>query len=199
MEDQRENRREVHGPPAAGGAAGETPQGLTRPDKRKRPFLDLLNRGFTAPEPNVKWCGDITEIPTDKGELYLDTALDLFSRRLLGYATSAHPDAVLTGQAIKMAAATRGGNVAGVIFQTDRGSTCTADDLPACTRNLRLPSRWGGSGHVSTMPPRNHSSPRWNGRCCRVITSAPGMRPGKSSRDGCVTFTTKPGGTVPVA
>ena len=88
-------------------------KGLTRPDKRKRPFPDLLNRDFTAPKPNLKWCGDITEIPTDEGKLYLATALDLFSRRLLGYATSAHPDAVLAGQAIKMAVATRGGNVAG--------------------------------------------------------------------------------------
>jgi putative transposase len=101
-------------------------RGLTRADKRKRPFPDLLKRDFTAPAPNVKWCGDITEIPTDEGELYLATAIDLFSRRLLGYATSARPDAVLAGQAIKMAVATRGGTVAGVIFHTDRGSTYTA-------------------------------------------------------------------------
>jgi putative transposase len=94
-------------------------KGLTRPDKKKRPFPDLVKRDFTAPAPNVKWCGDITEVPTDEGKLYLATALDLFSRRLLGYATSAHPDAVLAGQAIKMAVATRGGNVAGVIFHTD--------------------------------------------------------------------------------
>ena len=94
-------------------------KGLTRPDKRKRPFPDLLNRDFTAPAPNLKWCGDITEIPTEEGKFYLATALDLFSRRLLGYATSAHPDAVLAGQAIKMAVATRGENVAGTIFHTD--------------------------------------------------------------------------------
>ena len=43
-------------------------KGLTRPDKRKRPFPDLLNRDFTAPTPNLKWCGDITEIPTGRGE-----------------------------------------------------------------------------------------------------------------------------------
>ena len=84
-------------------------KGLTRPDKRKRPFPDRVKRDFSAPAPNVKWCGDITEIPTDEGKLYLATALDLFSRRLLGYATSAHPDAVLAGQAIKMAVAARGG------------------------------------------------------------------------------------------
>jgi transposase InsO family protein len=121
-------------------------KGLTRPDKRKRPFPDLLNRGFTAPAPNLKWCGDITEIPTDEGKLYLATVLDLFSRRLLGYATSAHPDAVLAGQAIKMAVAARGGNVAGVIFHTDRGSTYTADDFTGLCTRLKITQSMGRVG-----------------------------------------------------
>ena len=51
----------------------------------------------------------MTEIPTDEGKLYLSTAIDLFSRRLLGDATRAHPDAELAGQAIQMAVAARGG------------------------------------------------------------------------------------------
>jgi putative transposase len=121
-------------------------KGLTRPDKRKRPFPDLIKRDFTALAPDVKWCGDITEIPTDEGKLYLATALDLFSRRLLGYATSAHPDAVLAGQAIKMAVATRGGNVAGVIFHTDRGSTYTADDFTGLCAKLKITQSMGRVG-----------------------------------------------------
>lgn len=64
-------------------------RGLTRQDKSKRAFRDLVKRDFTAPVPNVKWCGDITEIPADEGKLYLAAATDLFSRRLPGYATSA--------------------------------------------------------------------------------------------------------------
>ena len=55
--------------------------------------------------------------------------IDLYSRRLLGYPTSVHPDADLAGQAVKMALATRGGAVAGVIFHSDRGSTYTANDF----------------------------------------------------------------------
>jgi putative transposase len=121
-------------------------KGLTRPDKRKRPFGDLLNRDFTATGPNLKWCGDITEIPTDEGKFYLATALDLFSRRLLGYATSVHPDAVLAGQAIKMAVAARGGNVAGVIFHTDRGSTYTADDFTGLCAKLKITQSMGRVG-----------------------------------------------------
>jgi putative transposase len=121
-------------------------KGLTRPDKRKRPFPDLVKRDFTAPAPDVKWCGDITEVPTDEGKLYLATTLDLFSRRLLGYATSAHPDAVLAGQAIKMAVAARGGNVAGVIFHTDRGSTYTADDFTGLCAKLKITQSMGRVG-----------------------------------------------------
>lgn len=63
------------------------------------------------------------EILTDEGKVYLSTAIDRFSRRLLGYAAGASPDAELAAQTIKMAVANRGGRVAGVIFHTDRGSS----------------------------------------------------------------------------
>jgi putative transposase len=121
-------------------------KGLTRADRKKRKFPDLVNRDFTAPAPNVKWCGDITEIPTDEGKLFLASALDLFSRRLLGAATSIHPDADLAGQAIKMAAAGRGGNVTGVIFHTDQGSTYTADEFTAICRGLGITQSMGRVG-----------------------------------------------------
>lgn len=66
--------------------------------------------------------GDMTEIVTEEGKLYLATAIDLFSRRLLGYAMAAHHDAELVVAALNMAAATRGGDVRGVIFHSDLGS-----------------------------------------------------------------------------
>ncbi|HET7155053.1 MAG TPA: DDE-type integrase/transposase/recombinase [Hyphomicrobiaceae bacterium] len=74
----------------------------------------------------MKWCGDITEIPTDEGKLYLASVLDLHSRRLLASATSEHPDAGLACDAIKMAATVRGGRGAidGVIFHTDYTEVC---------------------------------------------------------------------------
>lgn len=76
---------------------------LTRPDRRPRPFPDLLRRDFTAPAPDLRWVGDMTELPTDEGNLYLATVIDLLSRRLVGYATSVHPDAQLAMDAIRMA------------------------------------------------------------------------------------------------
>lgn len=121
---------------------------LTRPDKRAVPFPDLVKRDFTAPAPNVTWVGDMTEIPTDEGKLYLATAIDLFSRRLLGYATSCHPDAELACQTIKMAVAARGGKdrVAGVIFHSDRGSTYTAHDFTTLCDRLGIVQSMGRVG-----------------------------------------------------
>ena len=66
---------------------------LTRADKTARRAPDLVGRDFTAPAPNVKWCGDLTEIPTTEGKLYLAAVEDLFSRRLLGFAMSDRHDA----------------------------------------------------------------------------------------------------------
>lgn len=121
---------------------------LTRPDKRAVPFPDLVKRDFTASAPNVKWVGDMTEIPTDEGKFYLSTAIDLFSRRLLGYATSCHPDAELACETIKMAVAARGGKgrVAGVIFHSDRGSTYTAHDFSALCDRLGIAQSMGRVG-----------------------------------------------------
>ncbi|MET9388127.1 IS3 family transposase [Streptomyces sp. NPDC002928] len=60
-------------------------RGLTRPGKRSA-ALDFVRRDFTAEAPNLVWCGDMTEIETGQDKLYLATVIDLFSRRLLGYA-----------------------------------------------------------------------------------------------------------------
>ncbi|NES14599.1 IS3 family transposase [Micromonospora sp. PPF5-17] len=119
------------------GLAGRAPKrrrGLTRQGKRPA-APDLVRRQFTAPAPNVLWCGDMTEIVTGEGKLYLATVIDLFSRRLLGYAMSAHHDADLVVASLRMATATRGGDVDGVIFHSDRGSeyTCEAYET-ACSR-----------------------------------------------------------------
>jgi transposase InsO family protein len=128
--------------------------GLTRQDKTKAPFPDLLKRDFTADRRNARWVGDITEIPTASGKLYLATVIDLYSRRLLGAATSLHPDAELACAAINMAVATRGGRDAiwreeesdRVIFHTDRGSTYTADAFTRLCRQLGIRQSMGRVG-----------------------------------------------------
>lgn len=81
-----------------------------------------MHRDFAAEDPDLVWCGDMTEIETGDGKLYLATVIDLFSRRLLGYAMGPRHDADLVVAALHMAVATRGGEVRGVIFHSDRGS-----------------------------------------------------------------------------
>lgn len=106
---------------------------LTR--QGKRPVArDLVHRNFDAVAPDVLWCGDMTEIATGEGKCYLATVIDMFSRRMLGYAIGAHHNADLVADALRMAVATRGG-VDGVIFHTDRGSEYTSEQFgQACAR-----------------------------------------------------------------
>lgn len=132
--------------------------GLTRQDKTAPKFPDLLRRDFTADRANARWVGDMTEIPTAAGKLYLATVIDLYSRRLLGAATSLHPDAELACAAIKMAVASRGGvdavngpnwredEAQRVIFHTDRGSTYTAKAHTLLCRQLGVRQSMGRVG-----------------------------------------------------
>jgi putative transposase len=123
-------------------------RGLTRQDRTKAKFPDLLKRDFTAAAPNTRWVGDITEIPTDEGKLYLASVLDLCSRRLLAAPTSDHPNAELAMDAIKMAVAVRGGaeNIRDVIFHSDRGATYTATGFTTLCAGLEIRQSMGRVG-----------------------------------------------------
>ena len=113
------------------GLQGRSPKrqrrSLTRPDKAAAPIPDLVKRDFTAEAVDQRWCGDLTEIPTDEAKLYLATVLDLASRRLPGFAIGEHHDAPLARAALCMAAAVRGGQVAGVVFHSDKGGEYTGN------------------------------------------------------------------------
>jgi putative transposase len=121
---------------------------MDRQDMKAAKFPDLLKRDFTGAVPNLKWCGDITDIPTDEGKLYLASVLDLCGRRLLACPMSEHPDAELASDAIKMAATVRGGRhvIEGVIFHSDRGSTYTANDFTKLCCRLGVRQSMGRVG-----------------------------------------------------
>jgi transposase InsO family protein len=92
----------------------------------------------------------MTEIVTGERKLYLATVIDLYSRRILGYAMGAHHDAALVVAALNMAAVTRGGDVAGVIFHSDRGRSTPRPTTPTRAPGGRCASRWAGSAPAST-------------------------------------------------
>ena len=68
------------------------------------------------------WLTDITEHWTDEGKLYCCAIKDLFSNRIVGYSIDSRMKARLVVAAIEMAVARRGGDVAGCILHSDRGS-----------------------------------------------------------------------------
>ena len=87
-----------------------------------------LDRQFTVTEPNQAWCGDVTYIWTDKHWAYLAVVLDLFSRKLIGWAMSFSPDSALTGKALTMAWEARG-KPADVMYHSDQGSHYTSREF----------------------------------------------------------------------
>ena len=87
---------------------------------------NLLDRNFTAEMPNQKWVADITYVATDEGWLYLAAVMDLFSRRIVGWAMSEHIDASLVVSAMAMALSQRRPEV-GLLHHSDRGSQYASD------------------------------------------------------------------------
>ena len=69
---------------------------------------NILERQFAVVEPNTYWCGDVTYIWTGNRWSYLAVVLDLFSRKVIGWALSNSPDSELTMQALMMAYESRG-------------------------------------------------------------------------------------------
>jgi putative transposase len=119
----------------------------TRPDKSARKAPDLLKRNFAPPaKRDVHWVGDLTEIPTDHGKLYLAAVLDLHGRRCVGFAMGTHHDAALARAAICMAIAVRGGSVAGVIFHSDQGGEYTGRTFAAACRSAGVTQSMGRTG-----------------------------------------------------
>jgi putative transposase len=88
---------------------------------------NLLQRDFQPAAPNKVWAGDVTYIATDEGFAYLAVLIDLYSRRVVGWAMSATNDTALALAALRRAVELRGVHP-GLIHHTDRGSPYASDD-----------------------------------------------------------------------
>jgi transposase InsO family protein len=85
---------------------------------------DLVERNFAADRPNALWLADVTYVPTAEGFLYLAAVLDVFSRRIVGWAMQARLGSQLVLAALAMAYAQR--RPQQVIHHSDHGSEYTA-------------------------------------------------------------------------
>jgi transposase InsO family protein len=87
-----------------------------------------LAQAPAATAPNQLWVADVTYIDTGEGWLYLAGVLDLYSRRIVGWAMSPHNDTALVLQAWTMAHKHRQ-PPAGLLFHSDRGSQYASGDF----------------------------------------------------------------------
>jgi putative transposase len=99
---------------------------VTTDSKHDHPVApNVLKRDFKATAPNQKWLADMTYVPTDEGWLYLALVLDLFARKLVGWAMSETMPQELTLRALDVALGLRDPD-AGLVHHSDRGSQYAA-------------------------------------------------------------------------
>ena len=132
------SHKRVHRLMQAAGLRGRHPRAWKRTTiggDRPVPAPDLIGRDFTASCPDTRWCGDVTYIKTWDGWAYLATVIDLYSRKVIGWAVAAHMRTGLVTAALDMALAARR-PLAGVIFHSDRGCQYTSSVFDAyCAEN----------------------------------------------------------------
>jgi len=117
---------------------------VPEPSDAKAP--DLLQRDFTAEEPNRKYVGDITYLPLANGHnLYLATVIDCCSRKLAGWAVAEHMRTTLVTDALKATLADRG-SLRGAIIHADHGAQYTSKDYAKLCDQLGVTLSLGGVG-----------------------------------------------------
>ena len=107
---------------------------------------NLLNRKFSPGAPRRAWVADISYIPTDEGWLYLAVVLDLFSRKVVGWAMRDHMCTELPPAALMMATQ-RQKPPRGLIHHSDRGSQYASHDYRKALKNSGLKQPMSGKGN----------------------------------------------------
>lgn len=106
--------------------------------------LDKVDRQFKADDPDRLWVADITYVPTWSGFLYLAVVLDVFSRRIVGWAMANHLKTQLVLDALDMAIAQR--RPESVIHHSDRGSQYTSYAFGKRCREAKVVPSMGSVG-----------------------------------------------------
>ena len=99
----------------------------TQSDPTKQPAPNQLAQDFTATAPNRKWVTDITYLATAEGWIYLAVVLDLFSRKVVGWALSPSLATELVSQALRQAVEARQPGGRDFLHHSDRGCQYTSD------------------------------------------------------------------------
>ena len=94
----------------------------TRPEGGAVRPADLVERDFSATEPNRLWVTDLTYVATWAGVAYVCFIVDAYSRRIVGWRVAAHMRTSMVLDALEMARASRGTHLAGLVAHSDAGS-----------------------------------------------------------------------------
>lgn len=111
-----------------------------------------LNQDFIASRANEKWLADITYIATDQGWLYLAAVLDLYSRRIVGWAMSDSLHRQLVFDALHMALQNRQ-PLPGLVHHSDRGSQYASDDYQALLTKFGMQASMSRKGNCYDNAP----------------------------------------------
>jgi putative transposase len=117
----------------------------TKRNKRHSVAPNLLKRDFTAERPDQIWLGDITYIPTAEGWLYLAVIMDLYTRRIVGWAMADRMTSDLTKRALEMALRQRRPGQ-GLIHHSDQGSQYTDHTYQAMLKIPEIQVSMNGVG-----------------------------------------------------
>ena len=110
----------------------------TQADPTKQPAPNQLAQDFTAAAPNRKWVTDITYLPTAEGWVYLAVVLDLFSRKVVGWALGNSLATELVSAALRQAVETRRPTGQHLLHHSDRGCQYTSDAYQQTLRTLGI-------------------------------------------------------------
>ena len=115
------------------------------PNAARRP--DLVNRQFTAEEPNRLWVGDLSYLRCWEGVVYFAFVIDVFSRRVVGWQLASHMRTDLVLDALRMALGTREhGADFRLVAHSDRGSQYTSADYTQMLDDHRVLASVGSVG-----------------------------------------------------
>lgn len=126
---------------------------ITTNSKHDYPIApNILKRAFHANRPNEKWLGDITYIRTGEGWLYLAAVLDMFSRKIVGWAMDDNLESQLVVKAFRMAAHIRK-PPKGLLHHSDRGSQYASDVYQAYLADYNIQVSMSRTGNCYDNAP----------------------------------------------
>lgn len=118
----------------------------TIPDPERASSPDLVERDFTADEPNRLWVVDFTYLRCHQGLVYFSFVIDVYSRKIVGWQFASHMRTQLVLDALKMALGSRSPDANLLIHHSDRGTQYTSNDYTQELADAKVLASLGSTG-----------------------------------------------------